>query len=383
MAIRKKKIVRKKSVKRIFRGLTKNAIRKNASVKKARKVVARKKNRQDIHRIVRDHIRAGRNQKQILDLMKRAGFKKEYLAEARKIYNSEKRLVKQMRTGRKNPKLIVKKGYRIRDKFGKWHTVISVNGNIIKVSGGTVHRSNVVEIKKNPSKVVSTIKRVAVKASKTAIGAVKGAIKGGVRAAKANPAKVIAKYFVGKGWRKGEWNGEKYVYVGSFVSKREDLKIPGFGKIKPPKRKRNSPIAEQQRKQFAGHFDGYRDLYYPSTNPPKEPSKLGELKSIRTSKADFNPIKGSMWLVRDSIGHLHIGTTRQGEMFAGPVQDLGVVERIEYLERKPHLGDYQLTEYYHRMGEESGIKPHLWSDGKGGLVFRGGDYRIESRGIVN
>lgn len=155
------------------------------------------------------------------------------------------------------------------------------------------------------------------------------------------------------------------------------------GKVLSKSRKPNSSIAEGQRRQFAGHFDGYRTLYYPKSNPPKNPSKLGELKSIRTNHADFTPVNGSMWLVRDEHGHLHIGSTREGLMFDGPIQDLGAVQRIEYLERKPHLGDYELTEYYHRMGEENGRKPHLWSDGQGGLVFRGGDYRIESRGIVN
>lgn len=408
---RKGKRAQYRGFKAVELGREPNPMRKRVIKKIVKKrAIKRKANRVDIHRIVRDHIRAGRNQKQILALMKRAGFKKEHLAEARKIYNQEKNFVRRMMTG-KNPKA---------------------------------------------SKIVSTVKRVAVKVGKAAIGAVKGAVRGGAKAAKGNPRKrqiiysgsnnrveydsktgfyyhyqngrLIGKTRTGdpgdlskkkkaaKGnpRKKGSGKGKNPSYTVEARPKTESMKetvsaltrgsairkvqrrVKGpknaytyrveknpKRKVSTRKRRRNSPIAEQQRKEFAGHFDGYRDLYYPSTSVPKEPSKLGELKSIRTGKADFTPVKGAMWLVRDIKGHLHIGLTRDGQMYAGEAQDLGKVERIEYLERKPHLGDYQLTEYYHRMGEENGVKPHLWSDGKGGLVFRGGDYRIESRGIVN
>src|SRR4030067_2459661 len=89
----------------------------------ARKPIKRKANRESIHRVVREHIRAGRSQKQIIDLMKRAGYSTGYLAEARKVYTKEKQFVQRMRTGKKP---------------GVVSAIKKIGGKALKVAGGAV-----------------------------------------------------------------------------------------------------------------------------------------------------------------------------------------------------------------------------------------------------
>jgi len=89
----------------------------------ARKPIKRKANRESIHRVVREHIRAGRSQKQIIDLMKRAGYSASYLAEARKVYTKEKQFVQRMRTG-KNPGVV--------------SAIKKIGGKAFKVVGGAI-----------------------------------------------------------------------------------------------------------------------------------------------------------------------------------------------------------------------------------------------------
>src|SRR3972149_6644992 len=89
----------------------------------AKKTIKRKANRESIHRVVREHIRAGRSQKQIIDLMKRAGYSASYLAEARKVYTKEKQFVQRMRTG-KNPGVV--------------SAIKKIGGKALKVAGGAV-----------------------------------------------------------------------------------------------------------------------------------------------------------------------------------------------------------------------------------------------------
>lgn len=69
--------------------------------------------------------------------------------------------------------------------------------------------------------------------------------------------------------------------------------------------------------------------------------------------------------------------------------ELGVCETIVYIAAKyhPEVGNDaagKKVEWIHPFGEENGIKPTLWYDTEHQrLILRGGDYRIEDRGIVN
>jgi hypothetical protein len=89
-----------------------------------------------------------------------------------------------------------------------------------------------------------------------------------------------------------------------------------------------------------------------------------------------------VWLCADASGRLHLCTTG-GALFDGAAQDFGEVREIEYEAAKPHLGYKNPTIFFHRMGEEGGARPHLIADGKGGLKFKGGAYKIKSEGITD
>lgn len=123
-------------------------------------------------------------------------------------------------------------------------------------------------------------------------------------------------------------------------------------------------------------------LNFPNGTPANV-YKLGSLHSI--TLADGRTIKPSgkaVWLCADTKGKLHLGTTGE-RLTNAPKGSLGKVKEVEYITSKPHLGDSKPARYFHQLGEETGEKPTLYSDGNGGLVFKGGAYSITSRGIVN
>jgi hypothetical protein len=68
---------------------------------------------------------------------------------------------------------------------------------------------------------------------------------------------------------------------------------------------------------------------------------------------------------------------------AGQAYDYGEVAEVSYRARKPHLyHNAREFEFYHRMGEEGGRRPHLILR-NGALELRGGDYSIKREGIRN
>lgn len=146
---------------------------------------------------------------------------------------------------------------------------------------------------------------------------------------------------------------------------------------------RTSPKAGANRREFAGVYRGDKALRYPE-GTPQGLSKLGRLIKIKTEFATITPVNSHTWLVRDLKGKLHVGTTdKDGVIWEGPAESFGKVKQIEYEDVKRHLGYNRLTQFYHHVGEENGIQPTLHADGKGGLKFRGGDYRITPEGVVN
>lgn len=149
------------------------------------------------------------------------------------------------------------------------------------------------------------------------------------------------------------------------------------------RQKRRNPTPAENRREFAGRYSGNKDLFFPEGTPAGL-SKLGTLKLIKAEAGSIKPTKGTVWLCRDQAGKLHIGTTKANAvLFSGSAQSLGKIKVLEYDEAKPHLGEPRTVRWFHKMGEETGERPTLYADGKGGLKIRGGAYRIESRGIVN
>ncbi len=154
------------------------------------------------------------------------------------------------------------------------------------------------------------------------------------------------------------------------------------GLLKKRGRKRNNPSATEIRKEFAGSVSGSRDLFFPQRTP-QGLAKLGKLVSITTEKGTIKPVHGSAWLCADTKEKLHIGSTTKADLFSGPARSFGKVTKVEYESSKPHLGYRGPIIWFHHMGESGGTRPTLHADGKGGLKFKGGSYRLTRRGIEN
>lgn len=67
-----------------------------------------------------------------------------------------------------------------------------------------------------------------------------------------------------------------------------------------------------------------------------------------------------------------------------PNGSFGPITRLEYSARKPHIeGHDKEVGYWHKLGEENGVRPTLETDHEGYLVIKGGDYRTTADGIIN
>lgn len=67
-----------------------------------------------------------------------------------------------------------------------------------------------------------------------------------------------------------------------------------------------------------------------------------------------------------------------------PNGSFGEITRLEYCARKPHIeGHDKEVGYWHKLGEENGVRPTLETDHEGYLVIKGGDYRTTADGIIN
>jgi hypothetical protein len=159
-------------------------------------------------------------------------------------------------------------------------------------------------------------------------------------------------------------------YTQEFVSWLHDLR---------PETRNPSP--KELRREFAGRVGPGADLYFPS-HTPHGLAKLGKLVSIETEEGTIKPVHGSAWLCADKRGRLHIGSVSGANIYNGPRRSFGHVKRIEYDESKPHLGYASPIIWTHKMAEGGGVRPKLYADGEGGLVFKGGSYQIRREGIV-
>ena len=156
---------------------------------------------------------------------------------------------------------------------------------------------------------------------------------------------------------------------------------------KAGKKVRRNPDATAQAKQQFRDFHGYApgksvDVYIPDSAPTQGLSTLGEFYAF-TFKGGGNvkPLV-KVWLLRDLKGRLHLGGTQAGAVMTNePAGYVGTIKKIEYVAAKPHLGEPSKIIWFHRTGEEGGKQPSLFSDGKGGLLIKGGDYYITPEGI--
>ncbi len=173
-----------------------------------------------------------------------------------------------------------------------------------------------------------------------------------------------------------QWN-RAYAMVQDMIERGSS-----YGSKATRKARKRNPSPDAIRKDFAGRVGKGAELYFPEGTPTGL-AKLGKLVSIQTEEGTLKPTNGTAWLCADTKGKLHIGTTANKPLWSGDAHSFGSVRQVEYLEAKPHLGFPNPIVFYHKLGEENGVKPKLYADGKGGLKFRGGAYRITREGIVN
>lgn len=156
----------------------------------------------------------------------------------------------------------------------------------------------------------------------------------------------------------------------------------------PLKRKRKnsngaSPAVKKLREKFTGQKSRKTAQVFAPAGTPSNVAKLGKLALIETETARIKPT-GTVYLCADAKGKLHLCGSTDAPLYSGPRYNFGQVLKVEYETAKPHLYPGQGTIlFYHRMGEEGGKRPTLIGDGKGGLKFRGGSYKIRREGIVD
>lgn len=152
--------------------------------------------------------------------------------------------------------------------------------------------------------------------------------------------------------------------------------------------KRRNPDLQAEsvknRKDFAGHFNGFSNVYAP-TGTPDGLSRLGilaELVLVDGSKLAMRK-QNTVFLAQDTKHKLHVVSSQAGRLIDNEPGNYGQVRRVEYIEAKPHLGEKQPIQWVHKLGEISGIRPELVITKDGQLRFVGGDYTINWRGIIN
>lgn len=125
---------------------------------------------------------------------------------------------------------------------------------------------------------------------------------------------------------------------------------------------------------------------------PKTLDKLGDLVEIRLTdgrKLQFNPNsrKNKVWLTAANKRKMWIVGTQiaapNPELADDEIEEIGTIDKVIYHEFKPIVGDTKPEFYIHELGEWSGEKPILAADKHGFPVIYGGNYSIESRGIVD
>jgi len=174
----------------------------------------------------------------------------------------------------------------------------------------------------------------------------------------------------------------KRKYAGTGASPRFTVQRRDANGRKWVTTKTSNPSVKTIRKEFAGTLGKASDVFAP-IGTPRNVAKLGKLLFIDTESATIKPT-GIVYLCADSKGKLHLCGSKNVPIYSGAAQSFGRVKKLEYETAKPHLYPGQGTiQFWHKMGEESGNQPTLYADGKGGLKFRGGSYKITREGIVD
>lgn len=176
-----------------------------------------------------------------------------------------------------------------------------------------------------------------------------------------------------------------------------------------------NPSAESIREEFVGRFPDHITIFHEPHMPKGDYAKLGDLVGISYKPKHGGQVQAIGWYEGSATTPLHeaakslrklteppqLVSDESGRQlyFVGGNQDcfplldgshqehqlweLGKARTIIYRERK-HFDDFELINYEHKFGEETGERPTLMYDGRHRRLFlEGGAYEIKPEGITN
>lgn len=174
------------------------------------------------------------------------------------------------------------------------------------------------------------------------------------------------------------------------VAKRYErrYKVPyGDSKVRAARRKKLNPSVQDVSKMFQGETNGAVDEMRAANSAPADLARIGRFVFLQV-EGQRRPLRlpGAM-VAADTKGRLWIVGNRtpllSPKAKPGLLHDFGEVTRICYDTAKAHIGEGRRFEYVHEFGEDGGKRPRLLVDSEGMPILRGGDYKIEARGIVD
>lgn len=196
----------------------------------------------------------------------------------------------------------------------------------------------------------------------------------------------------------GTYGHEEFIYAGKVNPVRRKRRNPlgamllgvngrGAARRKSDRRRRNGEGGLFE--EFHGRpADGYKVGLAP-IGTPKDTEFLGKLECIEYR----NGSKSEMSFGHGDHDQPDLVANRSGKhlYFVGDIpcwpekanQFHGYVTRIEYHAIKDHIDGGIKTLYFHKVGEETGVLPELWTDAEGYLVLKGGEYYVTADGIIN
>lgn len=169
--------------------------------------------------------------------------------------------------------------------------------------------------------------------------------------------------------------------------------LPQGATMRPKSRLRRgwNPSAAALHERFTGAEGKWLTIHDEPHMPAGDYAQLGELLALYFKPRNGGQVqqitfsKGSLPLVvaAESARQIYfVGGNQALSSFA--TGELGECRRIDYKQRKEHVPDPDADEWRHAFGEESGVRPVLSYDARNKrLLLEGGEYRIESAGIIN
>ena len=177
------------------------------------------------------------------------------------------------------------------------------------------------------------------------------------------------------------------VVRGSKLTKRKRRRSTVVKKVAAARRNPKTTARRRTYEMFQGRRATKATPMQVSRHAPARLDALGDLVAIKIAGGPEIKLNGKHVKLCAANGKLWIA----GKRFAKPnpkaaaneINPIGEIAHVVYGTYKPHHGDHNYTHYIHKLGEESGVRPVLCVDREGFPVIRGGNYKIEARGIVD